>query len=73
MTLSELVRQKREAAGLSLQELGDIVGLSKGHVHAIENGQTVNIGILVAVRLSIALGASINQIAIAATQSSEKA
>lgn len=71
MTLAELIRTRREAANMSLQELGDLVGLSKGHVHAIENGQTVNIGILTAVRLSIALGTSINSIAIAATASKD--
>lgn len=36
--LSELVRSRREAAGLSLRELADLIGVSHSHIWGIEQG-----------------------------------
>ena len=67
MRLGELIRTARERAALSLQDLSDATDLSKALLHDIEHGKTVNIGLLSAVRLSIALGVPVNSLAAAAT------
>lgn len=71
MKLGDLIRGRREEAGLSLQQLGDAVGLSKGYLSEIEHGSTVNIGLMAAVRLSIALGVPVNSLAATAIESSQ--
>lgn len=69
MSLGELIRSARERAGMSLQDLADATGASKGHLHGVEQGKTVDIGILLAARLSIALGLTITALASAAVGS----
>lgn len=69
MTLGELVKQNRERAGMSLQDLADAAGSSKPHIHAIERGTTVAISLILATRLSIALGVPVNALAAAALES----
>lgn len=71
MNLGDLIKQKRTAMGLSLQEAGDSCLTSKAHFHEIEKGGTVNIGLLLAIRISLVLGISINQIAASALNSAE--
>lgn len=66
MKLNELLKTRRTSLGLTLQDVGDAAGLGKGYVHDLENGKTLNPGIQTCVRLSIALGITINQIAAAA-------
>ena len=69
MTLGELIKGRRTQADMSLQDLADACGATKGYVWEIENGRTINIGLLLAVRLSIALGVPVNVLAAAALES----
>jgi transcriptional regulator with XRE-family HTH domain len=69
MTLGQLVKLHRERAGLSLQDLADAAGSSKAHIHSIEHSVTVNISLMLATRLSIALGVPVNALAAAALES----
>ena len=70
MRLGDLVSQARQRAGMSLQDLSDATSITKSHLHAIEKGATVNIEIMSAIRLSVALGIPINALASAALESS---
>jgi transcriptional regulator with XRE-family HTH domain len=69
--IGELIESRRKEAGMSLQDVADACGISKGYVWEIENGKTVNIGILLAIRLSICMGLSVNMLAAAALESSD--
>lgn len=40
--LQTLLRKAREAKGWSLQEAADVLGTTKGHLHALESGQSDN-------------------------------
>lgn len=69
MVLGELLRQRRDALGLTLSEVAEACGLGKSHIHAIEQGRHPNPGILTCARLSIALGISVQLIATASLNS----
>jgi transcriptional regulator with XRE-family HTH domain len=69
MKLCELIESRRKQSGMSLQDLADACGATKTHVWEIEQGKTVNIGLLLAVRLSIALGIPVNALAAATMES----
>lgn len=69
MRLGDLIKQRREQAGMSLQDLADSCGCTKSYVWDIEQGKTVNIGLLLAARLSVALGVPVNALAAAAVDS----
>ena len=56
MKFGELIRAKRQALGLTLEEVGDAIGSSKGYIHGLESGRDANPGLLLSVRLSVALG-----------------
>lgn len=64
--LHELLKARRIACNLTLQEVADACGLTKGHVHKLENGVSASPSIQVCVRLSVVLGITVNQIAAAA-------
>lgn len=72
MRLGELLETRRKEAGMSLQDVADACGISKGYVWEIEDGKTVNIGILLAIRLSICMGIQVNMLAAAALASSDE-
>ena len=63
MKLGELIKSKRAAAGLTLEELADLCGSGKSHIHGIESGKTLDIGIVMAAKLALALGISVNSMA----------
>lgn len=63
MTLGQLISDRREQSGMSLQDLADACGATKGHIHSIETGNVVNIGFLLGIRLSLALGVPVNTLA----------
>ncbi len=63
--LGALLRNKREALGMTLQEVADTCGSHKGHVHALESGRHEP-GILLCARLSVALGLPVQAMAAAA-------
>ena len=72
MTLGEMLKQKRMAIGLTLQEVGDAAGLTKGHVHELESGKQFNPGIFTCARLAIVLGLTVQAMAAAAMESQSK-
>jgi transcriptional regulator with XRE-family HTH domain len=39
---SEMISERRKQTGVSLQELADLVGCSKTHLHMLEQGTTIN-------------------------------
>lgn len=63
MRLGELIKSKRETAGLSLQELADVCGVSKAHVWDLEQGNTENPSLMLTLKLSVALGVPVNAFA----------
>jgi transcriptional regulator with XRE-family HTH domain len=40
--LQAIMREARKARGLTLQQAGDLLGISKGHLHDIESGRHKN-------------------------------
>lgn len=72
MKLGELIKSRREQAAMSLQDLGDACGVSKAYIWEIEQGKTVNIGLILALKLSIALAIPVNCLAAAAVEGFEK-
>lgn len=68
MRLGQLLKQRRELQNMSLQEVGDACGLSKGYVWEIEAGKTTNIGLMTAIRLSIALNLPVSAMCAAALE-----
>lgn len=71
MKIGDMIRSARERTGLSLQALSESCGMSKGYLHDIEKGVTFNVGIITAVRLSVALGIPVSALAAAALESLE--
>ena len=65
MKLGELLKSRREALGMSLQDVADACGITKSHVWDMEQGNSFNPTLAVAIRLSICLGISINALAAA--------
>lgn len=55
MEIGDRIRRKRLQAGLTLDGLGKLVGVSRSAVHQWENGQVTNITVTHRVRLSEAL------------------
>ena len=71
MTLGELLKAKRNAMGLTLDEVSDVAGCSKSYLHSLE-GDKSEPGILMCVRLSVALGVPIQAMASAVITSALK-
>lgn len=65
MTLGELLKSSRLRLGLTLDELATVIGCSKSHSFNLEADRHEP-GILMCVKLSIALGISVQTIATAA-------
>lgn len=63
MRFCELIKAKREQSGLTLQEVGDSAGITKGHLHDLESGRHKNPGLYTCTRLAIALGLTVQQMA----------
>ena len=72
MTLADLVRVHRAREGLTLQQLADRIDLSRAHVHSMENGKVINIGVISAARLAEALSLPLECVADAAVESASK-
>ena len=68
MKIGQLISQARERAGLSLQEVADGSGSSKGYIHDIEHGRANNISLRTAIKLSICLSIPINIMAASVLQ-----
>jgi transcriptional regulator with XRE-family HTH domain len=69
MTLGELIHAKRTSLSMSLQEVSDAAGVSKGQLHAIEHDQAPNVALITCVRISVALGLPVQAMGAAALQS----
>lgn len=64
MTLGELIKSKRAAANLTLEELSALSSISKDYLHAVENGESCP-SIYICAKLSLALGVSVQSMALA--------
>lgn len=65
MSLGALLNTKRRALGMTLDEVAEAAGMSKSHLHALENDSNEP-GILLCAKLSITLGLSVQVMAAAA-------
>jgi len=72
MKFGELIKTKRIAVGLTLEEAGASAGLTKGHLHDLEAGRHANPGLYTCTRLAVALGLSVQQMAAAILESHQK-
>jgi transcriptional regulator with XRE-family HTH domain len=73
MTLGELLKSRREALGLTLEETADATGSSKSYVWELENSKSYKMGLTLAARFAVALGLHINLMAAAALESERSA
>lgn len=64
-TLGAILKAKRNAIGMTLDEVADAAGCSKSHLHGLE-GDKCEPGILMCARLSVALGLPVQAMAAAA-------
>lgn len=71
MKLSDMLRKRREALGMTLEEVADASGVSKSHIWSLENDRTPNVSLQLATRLSVALGISIHLMAAATLEDSK--
>lgn len=69
MTLAELMKSRREALGMTLEDVADAAGTSKSGVWEIENGRSYRIGLPTAARYAIVLGLQVSMMAAAALES----
>ncbi|CAM2155519.1 hypothetical protein PT2222_330099 [Paraburkholderia tropica] len=73
MTLGELIKSRRKAQGMTLEEVADAAGCSKSYLWEIENRVGYKVSLLNAVRISVALGIHINLMASAVLESATSA
>lgn len=69
MRLGDLVKGRREALGLTLDEVADAAGCSKSYVWEVENHKGYKMSLVLAARFSIALGLQVSLMASAALES----
>lgn len=69
MNFATLIKNKRVASGMTLQEVGDAAGITKGHLHDLENDRHCNPGLFTCTRLALALGLNIQAMAAAVIES----
>jgi transcriptional regulator with XRE-family HTH domain len=69
MTLGDLIKSRREALGMTLEEVADAAGCSKSYVWEVENHKSRQISLILAARFSIALGLQVSLMASAALES----
>lgn len=63
MGLGELIKTRREAQEYSLQDVADSCGISKAHLWDLEQGNSLNPSLGLAIRLGMALNIPISCIA----------
>lgn len=71
MNFGELIKAKRDALGLTLQEVGDAAGMTKGHLHDLEHSRHKNPGLYTCARLAIVLGITVQSMAAAIIESNQ--
>lgn len=62
MNLGLYIKQRRILLGLTLEELAEATGTSKGYIHTLEKGTAIP-GFMLAIRISVALGVGIQSMA----------
>ena len=62
MSLGTLLKSKRNALGMTLDEVAEAAGCSKSHLHGLE-GDKCEPGIVMCARLSVALGVPVQAMA----------
>lgn len=72
-TLAKLVLTHRKQLGMSLQNLAEATGISKGHLHDLEKGRTVDIKVSTAFKLASVLGVAMSVVIEASVKSIEAA
>ena len=65
MSLGTILKSKRNALGMTLDEVAEAAGCSKSHLHGLE-GDKCEPGIVMCARLSVALGLPVQAMAAAA-------
>jgi DNA-binding XRE family transcriptional regulator len=65
VSLGTLLKSKRNSLGMTLEEVAHASGLSKSHLHGLENNKHEP-GILACAQLSVALGVPVQSMAAAA-------
>lgn len=73
MKLGELIKSRREALGMTLDEVADASDCSKSYVWEVENHKGYKISLVLAARLSVTLGLHVNLMAAAAALESDRA
>ena len=53
MKLAELLRSRRQALGMSLEDVADATGSSKSYVWELENGKSYKMGLTLAARFAV--------------------
>lgn len=69
MTLGELLKSRREALGMTLEDVADSTSSSKSYVWELENGKGYKMSLVYAARFAVALGLNANMMACAALES----
>lgn len=67
MTLGQLIAQQRAAAGVTLQQLADACGTSRGHICDIEHDRYSDITLRLALAISTSLGVPLGVLAATAS------
>jgi transcriptional regulator with XRE-family HTH domain len=65
MSLADLIKKARKSSGMTLDELAECASMSKSYIWSLENGVDTNPTLGHCVRLSLALGISVNAMAAA--------
>ncbi|MEB2554090.1 helix-turn-helix domain-containing protein [Burkholderia cenocepacia] len=73
MKLGELLKSRREALGMTLDDVADATGSSKSYVWELEAGRSYKMGLPLAARFAVALGLQVSMMAAAALESEANA
>lgn len=73
MRLAELLRSRRQAMNMSLDDVADATGSSKSYVWELENGKSYKMGLTLAARFALVLGINVNMMAVCALESERAA
>lgn len=69
MNLAELIKSRRTALGMTLEDLADSAQSSKSYVHELESGKSYKMGLPLAARFALVLGINVNMMAVCALES----
>lgn len=73
MKLAELLKSRRQAMGMSLDDVADATGSSKSYVWELENSKSYKMGLTLAARFALVLGINVNMMAVCALESERAA